>query len=377
MCGHWSVYQGRDVTFILLIQDLTSGGAEKQLLLIARGLTELGHKCLVITLAGGAVNRRMEGLLERAKKQGILILRPTSSRLQLVQQSMRLIARLAEVRNAVVWSWGLRATLLAKVLVIPFPDARLVCSIREASAERMARYRRLERFRCARVRLYVNNSQLSVDLLSSAIGDAAKRSTVLWNSLDDDESGMKPVEQREEISHVSIAMLGNVKPMKGYDVAIQVAEELRAKQIAATIHIAGRDDMHGWLQRNIEARQLTRHICYEGETSSPSTFLRGKNAFLLLSCYEGMPNALIEAMNLGLPCIATRVGEVGRLEQMGAGLVVLGSPLLPSVISAIEDLLHNWASALARGRAARAFCQKFLTREALCHKLNGICAELA
>lgn len=45
--------------------------------------------------------------------------------------------------------------------------------------------------------------------------------------------------------------------------------------------------------------------------------------FILSSNFEGMPNALLEAMSLGLPCIATKVsGAVDLIEDGKNGVLI-------------------------------------------------------
>jgi glycosyltransferase involved in cell wall biosynthesis len=81
--------------------------------------------------------------------------------------------------------------------------------------------------------------------------------------------------------------------------------------------------------------------------------LQEAEIFVLTSNYEGMPNALIEAMAMGLPCVTTDYSEgrgtVIRNEQ--DGLVVPRNN--PEVLSqAILRLIENDSIALVFGREA-------------------------
>ena len=54
-----------------------------------------------------------------------------------------------------------------------------------------------------------------------------------------------------------------------------------------------------------------------GYNQNPSDFLKTANVFMLLSNWEGLPISIIEAMNHGLPIIASEVGGVGELISDG------------------------------------------------------------
>lgn len=66
-------------------------------------------------------------------------------------------------------------------------------------------------------------------------------------------------------------------------------------------------------------------IFLPGKTNDPMSKLAESEIFLLTSIFEGMPNALMEAMSVGIPCISTDCGGGGALdlsEKYGAGLLV-------------------------------------------------------
>ena len=52
---------------------------------------------------------------------------------------------------------------------------------------------------------------------------------------------------------------------------------------------------------------MEQNVCLPGNISDIHEHLKSAEIFVLSSDYEGMPNALIEAMCLGLPSISTKV----------------------------------------------------------------------
>ena len=57
----------------------------------------------------------------------------------------------------------------------------------------------------------------------------------------------------------------------------------------------------------IEELGVVNQVQLPGNKNNVHDLMKSAEAFVLSSYYEGMPNALIEAMCLGLPCISTKV----------------------------------------------------------------------
>lgn len=82
-------------------------------------------------------------------------------------------------------------------------------------------------------------------------------------------------------------------------------------------------------------------------------YLQASDLFVLPSRFEGLSNALLEAMSCGLPAVATRVGAAPELlETPGAGLVVGGEDV-DELRSALRWLLDNPMLRLQMGTQAR------------------------
>lgn len=75
----------------------------------------------------------------------------------------------------------------------------------------------------------------------------------------------------------------------------------------------------------IQRLNLNDKVVLGGVTSNPQDAIKNAKFFVLTSDFEGIPNALIEAMSIGLPCISTdcRPGGAAFLINDGAnGLLV-------------------------------------------------------
>ncbi len=104
--------------------------------------------------------------------------------------------------------------------------------------------------------------------------------------------------------HTDIVAVGRLAKQKGYDVMLRAFAEFGKTYPKHRLHIYG----EGPLQRELE--QLARELGLEEKVmfhgSVPNVMHQAADAgmFLLASRFEGMPNALMEAMACGLPCVA-------------------------------------------------------------------------
>lgn len=59
------------------------------------------------------------------------------------------------------------------------------------------------------------------------------------------------------------------------------------------------------MQNQVSKLSLEGKVIFAGVTNTPIEVMRNSKMYILTSDFEGIPNSLIEAMSLGLPCIST------------------------------------------------------------------------
>lgn len=157
-----------------------------------------------------------------------------------------------------------------------------------------------------------------------------------------------------------VCAAGRLSPEKGFDrlIAALATPGLRGRKLELVI--AGEGPQRGALQRLSAACGLGDRVHLLGHREDLPGVLRAADAFVLSSLHEGMSNALMEAMALGLPCVATPVGGVEELVIDGeSGLVVEASapaPLAAALARLVDDpALGRRLGAAARDRMARLF----------------------
>jgi glycosyltransferase involved in cell wall biosynthesis len=109
--------------------------------------------------------------------------------------------------------------------------------------------------------------------------------------------------QREPGDRVVLAA-GRLDPPKGFDLLIDAFARVAARHPLWRLVILGEGPARADLAVLIEARGMQTRVSMPGFTPTPRAVMREADLFVLSSRYEGMPNALIEAMSEGLACVS-------------------------------------------------------------------------
>lgn len=98
--------------------------------------------------------------------------------------------------------------------------------------------------------------------------------------------------------------IGRLSKEKQVERIIDAFGDLAADFKDWDLHIYGDGPLRAALEAKIEQPGLQGRALLKGSTGQPWEVMAGADAFIMASLYEGFPNALMEAMGTGLPCIA-------------------------------------------------------------------------
>lgn len=114
----------------------------------------------------------------------------------------------------------------------------------------------------------------------------------------------KPRGLRDKLNSPTILGLGRLSEEKGFHTLIEAFARIAGQFPAWHLTIFGEGPERSRLERLIEDRGLTARVHLPGWTTDAAAVLSQADLFVLPSRYEGFPNALLEAMAAGLPCIS-------------------------------------------------------------------------
>lgn len=178
-----------------------------------------------------------------------------------------------------------------------------------------------------------------------------------------------------------IGSLGRLHRVKGYDVLVDALAQLRREGFEPPapieLTIAGEGAEREALTRQIAAHGLQDVIRLPGFAPHPHAFLAGLHLYVQPSRSEGFCIAMHEAMQAGLPVIASDAGEMSNSVVSGAtGAIV--PPVNPSQLAAaLRQLLADPARLSLMGSAARARVLERYSRENFAATGKAIMARIA
>ncbi len=103
----------------------------------------------------------------------------------------------------------------------------------------------------------------------------------------------------------TVVSVGRLNSQKNYELLLEAFAAFRTTHKEWRLTIYGEGEEREKLMKQAEKLRIAEQVSFPGITENPAERIRDAGMFILSSDYEGMPNSLIEAMAVGLPCIAT------------------------------------------------------------------------
>lgn len=122
-----------------------------------------------------------------------------------------------------------------------------------------------------------------------------------------------------------IVAVGRLNKQKNFPLLIDAYEEFAQSYPEYKLEIYGEGPQEEQLKAYLTGKNLQEQVFLKGFCKDVHDKIRTAAFFVMTSDFEGMPNALVEAMALGMPCISTdcRCGGPRQLIQDGEnGLLV-------------------------------------------------------
>ncbi|HYA14746.1 MAG TPA: glycosyltransferase, partial [Syntrophales bacterium] len=112
-----------------------------------------------------------------------------------------------------------------------------------------------------------------------------------------------------------VGTVGRLWPQKNHKVFLDMAKKVldRTKEKNVKFLIVGDGPLRNVLENYSKQLQIENNVTFTGERTDVPALLHGMDIFVMTSLYEGMSNAIMEAMLSGLPVVATAVGGNSEL----------------------------------------------------------------
>ena len=157
---------------------------------------------------------------------------------------------------------------------------------------------------------------------------------------------------------VKLAYLGYVRLPKGPDVLLEIAQRLsQTRKVEVTLIGQVAPDFADILARYQAQQTENFKIVSTGRLSFEELIplLQSMHVFVFLSRFfgEGQPNAVTEAMAMGLPVIASKQGFLDDVVTTDCGFKIDDPQDADAAYEALATLTNNWALLQQKGQNAR------------------------
>jgi glycosyltransferase involved in cell wall biosynthesis len=138
-----------------------------------------------------------------------------------------------------------------------------------------------------------------------------------------------------------LVAVGRFTREKGFDILLDALPEVVRRFRTADLVILGDGPLREELRSQAQRLRLLDQVRLPGFDPNPWRYFRHADLFVLPSRYEGLPNALLEALAVGVPVVATNCpGGVREIQACAPEMILAPSEnpeaLAQAIISACE-----------------------------------------
>jgi glycosyltransferase involved in cell wall biosynthesis len=310
--------------FLIILHDLSAGGAEKMMTRLAGALVDAGNDVTLLLLTGGGINAKY--LDPRVKT--VELHSPRSVRaipaLARFLRANRFDAQLAALTHVNVVA--IAAALLSGTLARLHVSERNAFShdkhVNPAFMVRLAYSAAPLLYRLIPNPVICVSKGVAQDLVDTTI--ARQQDVTIADNpvLDDDFYKKRPGRPShrwlQEKSGAVIVAVGRLARQKGFDTLISAFAAM--PDTGVRLIIFGEGTLRPQLLEQASALGVAERVDLPGYTADPLAEVAAADCFVLSSRFEGSPNALVEALATGTPVVATRCPH-GPAEILINGLV--------------------------------------------------------
>jgi glycosyltransferase involved in cell wall biosynthesis len=348
--------------------NLQRGGAQRVISVLANQFTKQGDEVTILTLDSGNSEYK---LLPEVLVIGLNVAGNSSNKLDAVKRRLSIINRLKKYQEeekpdvVVCFSTELYYKLHLASLGKK-SSCKLICSERaNPAAKKPSALDKIQLRAVEKADGFIFQTQRVSELFSRTLRD---KGTVIHNGLFSEEipETVVPFEQRDS---KKICAVGRMDDQKAYDTMFSAFAVFSEQHPEYILNVYGDGQNRSKLEQLIKELDLESRIVLHGNRPDAVEQIKDAGMFVMTSRYEGMPNALIEAMACGLPCVCTDCdfgpaelidnGESGLLVPVDDVQAIAAAMAQIADNQALAEKLSNGALEIRRTHSRDAICKQY------------------
>jgi glycosyltransferase involved in cell wall biosynthesis len=332
-------------TVLQVIGQLTKGGAEKQLFLVSTGLQERGWDVQILSMSGGGWWK------ERLEAAGMTvhdIEAHGSMEWRRVKYARDVIHR---VRPQVLHCWLFQGNSYGRLGSVLQRPPVVIASERMLDSGKSRSNLIVDKLLMRMTDRMLSNSQAAVDYMRDTFGYNPDKLSVLYNGIAPPMESPDTTELKERFTKLKlwceerdtivIGTVGRMMSQKVPEHFLQTIAALQYEEVPVRGLMAGGGELLESMRNLAIELGIQDRVCFTGELDAVAPALALMDIYLQTSFKEGLSNAIMEAMQMALPCVVSDVG--GNRELVEAGVAGSVTPFgdIDAYINTLRPLLKD------------------------------------
>ena len=271
----------------------------------------------------------------------------------------RLIPLLRELQPALIISYLFHADMIGRLFVQPRVNMPVMPFLRTTyNFPRYLPARIMERLTKRFARHYLANSQSVKEYYLQQIGVQEQRITVIPNGIDVsvfDKADPAPIIEELQLpkDRFVVTCVANLAKNKGHQYLLEAFERLSSSHKNCWLLLVGSGEEERQLKQQIVSYASKNNILFLGRRRDVPKILAVSDVFVLPTLFEGMSNAIQEAMAAHLPVITTNIPENRIIIEDGKNGLLVPTKDSESLYNALSRVIVDRGFGLNLGSAAR------------------------
>jgi len=167
-----------------------------------------------------------------------------------------------------------------------------------------------------------------------------------------------------------VGIVATLRSWKGHRFLVEALARLPDE---VRLVIVGDGPQRDALERQVGEAGLQTRVRFAGNQADVVPWLQALDAFALPSyANEGVPQALVQAMLVGLPCVTTTAGSISELAEHEATALVVPTQDAHALVTALTRLAGDAALRARLGENARRHCVERFSYERMLDRMEAI-----
>lgn len=322
---------------VILMGALTMGGAERVATTLASYLSKHNVETYLISLDNKASSYKIDSTVHFINNKD----KKEEKRLGAIKQRMNFIfTELEKIKPDLIFTMFCKTTMYALIYkIIKNRNLKIVSSERchPKSKDRKGLVVILNKFTSKRCDGFIFQTNRAREYYHKKV---QKKGIVIHNAISNPL--LEEVDSRDIRSEKLITSMGRLEDQKAQDIMIKAFEPIAKEYPEYKLVIYGEGSKRQELEKLVEKLQLQKQVFLPGNDEKAILQVAKSKIFLFTSRFEGMPNALMEAMALGIPAISTDcpMGPAELIENGRNGFLVAVDDEI-AITNKIKLLLDN------------------------------------